>query len=52
LVAKLIQLLHILDPQVVLKEGYRPVMQTYVPAEMKTTFEAALGKRGAKAERV
>ena len=33
LVAKLIQMLHILDPQKVLKEGHRPVMQTYVRSE-------------------
>jgi len=51
LVAKLIQLLHILDPQEVLKKGYRPVMQTYAPQEMKTTFEAALAESGAEAKR-
>jgi hypothetical protein len=39
LVAKLIQLLHVLDPQKVLKGGPRPFMQVYRPEFASTEEE-------------
>src|SRR5262249_51399361 len=46
LVAKLIQLLHVLDPQKVLKAGPRPLMQVYRPEGAKTEDAVRADRRG------